>query len=80
MSINVRYILNRLVSGFPIQMAEDLQATITERLDTYLVNNSTLSQKGLPQDVRVNLVKCLLDGSVYSVVNSLMHLQELKET
>jgi hypothetical protein len=61
-------------------MAEDLQATITERLDTYLVNNSTLSQKGLPQDVRVNLVKCLLDGSVYSVVNSLMHLQELKET
>lgn len=61
-------------------MAEELRLTIAERLGAYLANNSTLAQKELASDVRENLINCLLDGSVYSVVNSLMHLQELKET
>jgi hypothetical protein len=61
-------------------MTDDLRTTITDRFNTYLANNPVLAQKELPPDIQENLIKSLLDGSVYSVVSSLTHLQELKES
>jgi hypothetical protein len=58
----------------------DLETTIAERLSAFLEKNKVLTRKNLPIEMEQKLVKCLLDGSVFSVVNSLAHLQDLKET
>lgn len=58
----------------------DLETTIAERLGAFLEKNKVLTRENLPIEMEQKLVKCLLDGSVFSVVNSLAHLQDLKET
>jgi hypothetical protein len=55
-----------------------LEDTIQMRLASFLENNPILDKQKI-EPVKLKLVKCLLDGSVYSVVNSLAHLQDLKE-
>ncbi|CAD5228408.1 unnamed protein product [Bursaphelenchus okinawaensis] len=60
-------------------MGDDLKSEITERLDKF-VQNGEIDKQKLTKNVRDRLVDCLLDGTVYGVVSSLEHLQELKET
>lgn len=62
------------------QMSSDLRSTIDQRLGEYLSSNLLLGQYPHVLEARQGLVDSLLDGSVYSVVKSLNHLQEIKQT
>lgn len=64
----------------PDQMPDNLRETITDRLNEFYATCSESTKGVLAENVKTNLIDSLLDGSVYSVVNSLTHLQELKET
>ncbi|KAI6183160.1 Protein DGCR6 [Aphelenchoides bicaudatus] len=61
-------------------MPDNLRETITDRLNEFYAICSESTKGVLAENVKTNLIDSLLDGSVYSVVNSLTHLQELKET
>lgn len=57
----------------------NIEAMIGQRFKKFISTNTILA-KHVNQEIEKNIVKCLIDGSVYSIVNSLNHLQELKET
>ncbi|KAI6195309.1 Protein DGCR6 [Aphelenchoides besseyi] len=59
----------------------DRRLVLEERLRHFVSENPNLkSSSEFNSDVQRRLLDCLVDGSVFSVVESLNHLQELKET
>ncbi|CAD5235412.1 unnamed protein product [Bursaphelenchus xylophilus] len=57
----------------------DLKKEIGQKLEKFIENGGIEKEK-LAGNVKERLVDCLLDGTVYGVVSSLEHLQELRET
>ncbi|KAI6230428.1 hypothetical protein M3Y99_01061900 [Aphelenchoides fujianensis] len=62
--------------------AKEKRLEIEERLRHFVSDNAVLKADAefAAADVQRRLIDCLVDGSVLSVVESLSHLQDLKET
>lgn len=58
---------------------DQLETKITQRLEAFKKKCEVVQSK-LDGNSTKRLVDCLLDGSVYAVIMSLEHLQDLKET
>lgn len=59
-------------------MDDEKKAIIENRLAKLFETNKELEQK-LTRDLRKNFINCLLDGTVYSIVDSLKDLQHIRE-